>query len=96
MAVGAVREGDRAHWMCGAPSGGGTIPPEFAALAAADPQTVGLIIADIEPHSRPFDLRGWDARMKAVVSGEYASLFGLGEPLAPGTKWRVVHGGSLV
>lgn len=60
------------------------------------PQTVGLIIADIEPHSRPFDLRGWDARMKAVVSGEYASLFGLGEPLAPGTKWRVVHGGSLV
>ena len=69
--------------MCGAPSGGGTIPPEFAALAAADPQTVGLIIADIEPHSRPFDLRGWDARMKAVVSGEYALMFGLGEPSSP-------------
>lgn len=69
--------------MCGVPSGGGTIPPEFAALAAADPQTVGLIIADIEPHSRPFDLRGWDARMKAVVSGEYASLFGLPLSLWP-------------
>ncbi len=57
-------------------------------LAAADSQTVGLVIADIESHSRPFDPRGWDARMNAAVSGEYASMFGLGEASspAPGTK----------
>jgi predicted amidohydrolase len=59
------------------------LDPDGAVLAAADSQAVGLVIADIEPHSRPFDPRGWDARMNAAVSGEYASMFGLGEPSSP-------------
>lgn len=64
------------------------LDPDGAVLATADSQTVGLVIADIEPYSRPFDPRGWDGRMNAAVSGEYASMFGLGEPSspAPGTK----------
>jgi hypothetical protein len=38
------------------------IDVDGAVLSAADPQAVGLIVADIEPHSRPFDPRGWDGR----------------------------------
>lgn len=59
------------------------LDPDGAVLAAADPQAVGLVIADIDPHSRPFGPRGWDARTNAAVSGEYASMFGLGEPSSP-------------
>lgn len=56
------------------------LDPDGAVLAAADPQTVGLIIADIEPYSRPFDPRGWDGCTNAAVSREYAAIVGVGEP----------------
>jgi predicted amidohydrolase len=47
------------------------IGPDGAVLSAADPQAVGLIVADIEPHSRPFDPRVWDGRTNQAVSREY-------------------------
>lgn len=50
------------------------IDPDGALLSAADPQTVGLVIADIEPHSRPYDPRGWDGHTNPIISREYASV----------------------
>lgn len=49
------------------------IDPDGALLSAANPETVGLVIADIDPHSRPFDPRGWDGHMNPTVSREYCS-----------------------
>ena len=59
------------------------LDPDGAVLAVADPQTVGLVIADLEPHSRPFDPRGWDTRINEAVSREYASIFGLAGQSSP-------------
>jgi predicted amidohydrolase len=56
------------------------IDPDGTVLCAADPQAVGIIIADIEPHSRPFDPRGWDGHTNQAVSREYASMLGHREP----------------
>jgi len=53
------------------------IDPDGAVLSAADPHTVGLVIADIEPHSCPFDPRGWDGHTNPTISREYASVLGL-------------------
>jgi predicted amidohydrolase len=59
------------------------IDPDGAVLSAADPQTVGLVIADREPHTRPFDPRGWDGHTNSVVCREYASALQLGGPAKP-------------
>lgn len=48
------------------------IDPDGALLSAADPQKVGLVIADIEPHSRPFDPCDWDGHRNPAISREYA------------------------
>jgi len=53
------------------------IDPDGGLLSAADPETVGLVIADIDPHSRPFDPRGWDGHTNPAISREYASVLGL-------------------
>jgi predicted amidohydrolase len=53
------------------------IDPDGAVLSSADPKTVGLVIADIAPHSRPFDPRGWDGHTNPAISREYASVLGL-------------------
>ena len=53
------------------------IDPDGAVLSASDPRTVGLVIADVEPHSRPFDPRGWDGHTNPAISREYASVLGL-------------------
>ena len=59
------------------------IDPDGAVLSAADAQTVGLVIADIEAHSRPFDPRGRDGHTNPVVSREYAAALRLGGPAEP-------------
>jgi predicted amidohydrolase len=50
------------------------IDPDGALLSAADPHTVGLVTAAIEPHSRPYDPRGWDGHTNPIINREYVSL----------------------
>jgi hypothetical protein len=68
------------------------IGPDGAVLSAAHPQAVGLVVADIEPHSRPFDPRAWDGRTNQAVSREYASMLGLGEPMNPNDAGKIFTG----
>ena len=53
---------------------------------------IGLIVADMEPHTRPFDPRGWDGRTNQAISREYAAMLGLGEPMNPNDADKIFTG----
>ena len=55
------------------------VDPDGAVVSAADPRAAGLVIADVEPHSRPFDPRGWDGHTNPAVHREYCSALGFEE-----------------
>ncbi|MEE6178214.1 carbon-nitrogen hydrolase family protein [Mycobacterium sp. 050134] len=50
------------------------IDPDGEVLAAATDGEDDLIFADLQPHSRPYDPRGWDGHLNPNVSREYTSL----------------------
>jgi 5-aminopentanamidase len=50
------------------------VDPDGAVLISSDPQTIGLVIADVDPHLRPFDPRGWDGFTNPLVRQEYTSM----------------------
>ena len=54
------------------------VDPDGVVLARAAPMAEALLVADVEPHRRPYDPRGLDGHTNPAVAGAYLDLWRTG------------------